>query len=77
MKLLTTIKRALKEAPFKPFSLLLDNGSTIPVMHPDCMIVSADVCMVLDGRGTPWTINTWHVSGINFELPRRRSRRTK
>jgi len=77
MKLLTTIKRTLKEAPFRPFNILLDNGAKIPVTHPDCVILSADVCMVLDSRGLPWTVDTWHVSGINFEVPRRKTRRKK
>ncbi len=77
IKPLTTIKRALKEAPFKPFHVLLDNGSKIPISHPDCMIPSADICMVLDSRGIPWTVDTWHVSGISFDLPQRRARRGK
>ncbi len=77
MELLAAIKRALKETPFKPFNIVLDNGSVIQVKHPDCMILSPDVCMVLDGQGTPWTVDTWHVSGINFERPRPGARKAK
>jgi len=36
------IKELYQAAPFKPFELVLPNGSTIPVPHPEFMMFSQD-----------------------------------
>jgi hypothetical protein len=59
------IQRALRRAPFKPFNLLLDNGTRIPVAHPDCLLFSASkrTCVIMKGEDW-WMVDTSHLSGL-------------
>jgi len=61
------IQRARRRAPFKPFNLLLDNGSRIPVAHPDCLLFSASkrTCVIMKGEDW-WMVDTSHLSGLTY-----------
>ncbi len=75
------IKTALRETPFKPFELMLDNGSMVPVTHPDCVLLGRTHCVVLQPDEIFRFLDLDHISGFSRNAsngkPKGKRRRNK
>ena len=45
---LNSIRNALREQPFRPFELCLDDGRRIPVKHPEFVAMNQRIVIVTD-----------------------------
>ena len=67
------IEKVLRRSPFRPFFLLIDNGTWVRVAHPDCVLFSQSKasCAIAEGREGFFIADTDHLSGLSFEPPRK------
>lgn len=71
------IKKALQGSPFKPFTILVDSGLQVQVMHPDCMLFASKTCVILEPDETVRFLDYDHISGLSWENGRSKSRRRR
>lgn len=72
------IKELYTATPFEPFELVLPNGSTVPVPHPEFMMFSQDhrTIYVAQSDGGAKRIDVKLIVAAN-DLPQSRVRRKK
>ena len=74
-----TIRDVLRRSPFKPFTLLVDNGLNVAVTHPECMLMGQSSCVVLEPNEHYRFLDYNHISGLSrtdsVPKPRRRKSR--
>jgi hypothetical protein len=70
-----TLREMLHKNPFHPFEIVMDNGQTHPVRHPDYLFVMApaDRAIVVEESGHFHILDLPHVTSLTV-LPRRKTR---
>ena len=64
-----TIQKALRQNPWKPFYLCVDNGTRVKVAHPECLIFNGrkTECIVAEGREDWHMLNLSHLSSLTYK----------
>ena len=62
---LENLRARLHETGFKPFTLHLSDGRSLPVPHPDFILVSRSVVVVVTEEGVTFTIDPLHIVAIS------------
>jgi hypothetical protein len=72
----TNLEDALHQKPFKPLELHLDNGKTVHVKHPDCVLLTLNKqTAVVDDGDRLHIMGLDHISSLSFAsgLPKSQS----
>ncbi len=63
----THLEDALNQTPFKSFELHLDNGKTVGVNHPDCILLTLNKqTAVVDDGERLHILDVDHISSLSF-----------
>jgi len=62
-----TLRARVRGGGFKPFSLHLTDGRTLAVPHPDSILVSRKVVVVVTDDGVTYTIDPLDIVAISDE----------
>jgi hypothetical protein len=69
---LNTIRRALRDEPFRPFTLKLADGRTETIKHPEFVAVGTRIVAVVREDNSVTTIEPLLIDSLDKEAPRRR-----
>jgi hypothetical protein len=53
-----------ERAPFRPFTVALNNGARVTIDRPDCLEIDADMAVFIDPLGVPVFLDAANVAGI-------------
>jgi hypothetical protein len=67
--MLEELRKWVRAVPFQPFSIDLSSGRTLPLPHPDHILVGRGMVAVEDDHGLIDVIAGLHIAGIRSQAP--------
>jgi len=62
---LSNLRERVHGSDFRPFKVHLTDGREVPVPHPDFILVSRNVVVVVTEEGVTYTIDPLHIVAIS------------